>query len=175
MERSHKREPLTQDEMNSLANACKSSREKMVIWTLLDSGVRVDELCNLKSIDIDWQRHTFVVYGKNTTGDGGKKKRPVVMSTRCIPLLESWFAVNQKFDMSTRTANNLVHRVANRVPIRRPCSPHVLRHSFAVTSLRKGISLTALMKMMGHEDIRTTKIYLNMQSEDAIREYLEKW
>jgi integrase/recombinase XerD len=39
-----KREPLTQDEANRLANACADYREKLIIWTLLDTGLRVSEL-----------------------------------------------------------------------------------------------------------------------------------
>jgi integrase/recombinase XerD len=43
----YKREPLTQDEANRLANACQIHEEKLVIWTLLDTGLRVAELANL--------------------------------------------------------------------------------------------------------------------------------
>jgi integrase/recombinase XerD len=39
----YKREPLTQDEANRLANACQTHEEKLVIWTLLDTGLRVAE------------------------------------------------------------------------------------------------------------------------------------
>ena len=44
----YKREPLTLDEANRLANACKTHEEKLVIWTLLDTGLRVSEFANLK-------------------------------------------------------------------------------------------------------------------------------
>jgi integrase len=40
----YKREPLTQDEANRLANACQTHEEKLVVWTLLDTGLRVAEL-----------------------------------------------------------------------------------------------------------------------------------
>jgi integrase/recombinase XerD len=43
----YKREPLTQDEANQLANSCKTHEEKLVIWTLLDTGLRVAEMANL--------------------------------------------------------------------------------------------------------------------------------
>ena len=43
----YKREPLTPDEANRLANACEHYREKLVVWTLLDTGLRVSELANL--------------------------------------------------------------------------------------------------------------------------------
>lgn len=177
MKPDHRREPLTQDEMNRLANGCKNGKEKLVIWTLLDTGIRVEELVTLTSREIDWQRHAFAVYGKDTVanGSGHKKRRVVNMPDRIRPLLESHFAMNDTIGMTTRTANNIVHRVANRAKISRPCSPHVLRHSFAVTSLRKGISLPALQKLLGHENLKTTAIYLNLQPEEALAEYQQKW
>lgn len=40
----YKREPLTPDEANRLANACQTHEEKLIVWTLLDTGLRVAEL-----------------------------------------------------------------------------------------------------------------------------------
>jgi integrase/recombinase XerD len=48
-----KREPLTQDEATRLANACQSHQEKLVIWTLLDTGLRVSELAKLNKDNLD--------------------------------------------------------------------------------------------------------------------------
>jgi integrase/recombinase XerD len=59
-----KRERLTQDEATRLANACQSHTEKLVVWTLLDTGLRVSELVKLKKDHIDWQGHHLMVYGK---------------------------------------------------------------------------------------------------------------
>jgi hypothetical protein len=44
----YRREPLTQDKANRLANACDTHEEKIVTWTLLDIGLRVSELASLK-------------------------------------------------------------------------------------------------------------------------------
>jgi integrase/recombinase XerD len=50
----YKREPLTQDEANRLANACQTHAEKLVVWTLLDTGLRVAELATLTKDNLDW-------------------------------------------------------------------------------------------------------------------------
>jgi integrase/recombinase XerD len=50
-----KREPLTQDEATRLANACITHAEKLVVWTLLDTGLRVSELATLTKDNLDWQ------------------------------------------------------------------------------------------------------------------------
>ena len=173
--RVHKRAPLSQDEANKLASACKMGLERLIVWTLLDTGLRVEEFCALTPSNILWQEHTLVVYGKNTTGTGGKKRRQVPMSDRVRPLLEGYFATNDEIGYTTRHVNRLVHGIANRARISQKCSPHVLRHTFAVHSLQRGVSLPALQKVLGHEDLKTTAIYLNLSNEESLREYREKW
>ena len=48
------REPLTPENADALANACKTKREKLIIWTLLETGLRVSELCTLTPQNILW-------------------------------------------------------------------------------------------------------------------------
>jgi integrase/recombinase XerD len=59
----YKREPLTSDEANRLANACKTHEEKLVVWTLLDTGLRVAELSNLTQDTSTGKQHRLVIYG----------------------------------------------------------------------------------------------------------------
>jgi hypothetical protein len=57
----YKREPLTPDEANHLANACQTHEEKLVVWALLDTVLRVSELANLWEDNLDWQNHRLTV------------------------------------------------------------------------------------------------------------------
>ncbi len=50
----YKREPLIQEEATRLARACKSHEERLVVWTLLDTGLRVVEFSSLSRDNIDW-------------------------------------------------------------------------------------------------------------------------
>ena len=50
------REPLTAEEADRLANACETPTEQLIVWTLLDTGLRVSELCALTTKDILWQQ-----------------------------------------------------------------------------------------------------------------------
>jgi site-specific recombinase XerD len=52
-----------------------------------------------------------------------------------------------------------------------PISPHRLRHTWASDLLRRGISLPALMQLMGHKDIRMTLRYLKVTQPDLQREF----
>jgi integrase/recombinase XerD len=66
-------------------------------------------------------------------------------------------------------------RVANRARITRTVTPHVLRHTFAVAAVQKGLSLPAPQRLLGHDRPITTEIYLNLSPEDVMREFREKW
>lgn len=171
----YKREPLTQEEANRLANACETAEEKLVVWTLLDTGLRVAELASLSHDKIDRQGHRITVYGKGGPYGSRTKRRVLPLSNRIQPLIEGYFALNERMRMTPRTLQRVVKRVANRARISRPVSPHVLRHTFSVTAIRKGISLPALQRLLGHDRLTTTEIYLNLSPEDVVREYVEKW
>ena len=51
--------------------------------------------------------------------------------------------------------------------------PHRLRHSFATEMLRLGVSLPALMQLLGHKDVRMTLRYLQVTQQDLQREFLQ--
>ena len=89
------REPLTADEADRLANACETPTERLIVWTLLDTGLRISELCNLTSKDILWQQRQLRFKGKG--GPYGKKikVRVVPMSHRVRALLEHHFALRE--------------------------------------------------------------------------------
>jgi integrase/recombinase XerD len=162
----YKREPLTPDEANRLANACQTHEEKLVVWTLLDTGLRISELASLRKDRLDWQNHRLMIYGKGGPYGSRSKRRLIPLSPRVQTLLEGHLALYDTVGITPRTMQRLVKRVATRAHIRRPVTPHVLRHTFAVTAIQKGISLPVLT---------TTEIYLNLSPEDVVREFREKW
>ncbi len=53
--------------------------------------------------------------------------------------------------------------------------PGVLRHTFAVTAAQRYISLPSLQRLLGHDHLGATQIYLNLSPEEVIREFNEKW
>jgi integrase/recombinase XerD len=170
-----KREPLTQDEATRLANACETPLEKLLVWTLLDTGLRVSELAHLKAGNIDWQARQLIVYGKGGPFGSRSKRRVVPMSGRIRPLIEAHFGLYDTVGVGVRTIQRLVKRVANKAKIARNVTPHVGRHTHAVTALQRGISLASLQRVLGHDHIETTAIYLNISGEEAAREYRDKW
>jgi integrase/recombinase XerD len=77
--------------------------------------------------------------------------------------------------MSARTIQRLVKRVANRAHISRPLTPHVLRHTFSVTAIQKGISLPALQRLLGHDRLTTTEILFEPLPRGSHPRVSAKW
>lgn len=170
-----RRSPLTADQADALARACREHQERLAIFTLLDTGLRVAEFTGLSKASIEWSAHRLAVNGKRGPHGTSDGKRAVPMSPRVRALIEAHFATQETIGMSPRTVERLVARVARRAGIPRAVSPHVLRHTFAITALRRGLSLPAIQRLMGHERLSTTEIYLNLSPEAVMAEYDAKF
>ena len=111
------REPLSGEEYNRLINACETFREKLVIWSLLDMGLRVSEFCHLRRKDIQWQENEAVIWGKRKILNLRKKRRVVPLTPRVRQLFEIHFATHDRFCFSVRTVQRLIRIVANRAMV----------------------------------------------------------
>lgn len=169
------REPLRDEEADALAHACRTTEEKLIIWTLLDTGLRVSELCGLTPTNMLWQQKAFRIEGKGGMYGKQSKKRVVPMSRRIQPLMEHYFALHEKWFVGARQAQKIVKRIADRARIAQDVTPHVLRHTFATLALQKGISLAAIQKILGHDRLTTTAIYLNLTDAHVVEEFMRKW
>jgi integrase/recombinase XerD len=171
----YKRELLNNDEVDKLTNACSTFREKFAVWTLLDTGLRLSEFAYLKKENIQWQERRLVIYGKGDPYGKKTKRRIIPMIDRVRRLIEYHFAENNNTGISKRTIERIVKIVADKAGISKPVSPHVLKHTFSVNCIKKGISTRALQSLLGHDSLTTTEIYINLSPEDAIRKFLNKW
>ncbi|MFH1368859.1 MAG: tyrosine-type recombinase/integrase [Elusimicrobiota bacterium] len=171
----YKREPLTNDEADRLANACKTAVEKLVVYTLLDTGLRVSELASLQKDNLQWQDRRLVIFGKGGPYGKKTKRRIVPLTERAYTVISHFFSLQDKLDYSSRSIQLTVKRIAQRSGITKKVSPHVLRHTFAVTCIKRGISTRSLQQFLGHDRLMTTEIYLNMSPEDACREFMQKF
>ena len=171
----YKREPLNDDEVNRITNACDTFWERLVVWTFLDTGLRLSELADLKKDNIQWEQRRLVIYGKGGPYGKKTKRRIIPMTERVRKLMNYPFAENNSLGISKRTIARIVKKVADKAGIPKPVSPHVLRHTFSVDCIKKGISTRALQTLLGHDRLTTTELHLNLSPEDAIREFLNKW
>lgn len=171
----YKREPLSNEEANRLINAAETFQEKLIIFTLLDTGLRVSELAGLTKDNIQWQERRLVIYGKGGPYGKKTKRRILPMTDRVRPLLEHHYTLADTLGLTKRTIERIVKQVANRAAITKPVTPHVLRHTFSVTCIKKGVPTRVLQELLGHDHLTTTEIYLNLSPEDAIKEFEARW
>ena len=111
----YKRTPLDEEEQDKLVNACQNHKEKLVIYTLLDTGMRVSELANLKKKNIKWQQGMIEIYGKGGIYGKQSKRRTIPLSPKVRTILEIQIAMNNKeylIDFSSSTIQRMVSKVA---------------------------------------------------------------
>ena len=165
----YKREPLEEDEVFLLRKSCKSFNEEFIINVLLETRLGVSELANLREENVSWQRNCITLIGKGT------KRRVVPMSSLTRFYLTQLFARSSRVKLAVRTIQKYVKLVAERSRITKVVSPHVLRHTFAVTYLHRGGNLRALQGILGHSSIMTTDIYLNYSGKRVIDDFQKVW
>ena len=97
------REPLKADQADQLANACRTAEEKQILWNLLDTGLRVSELCNLTAESVLWQQRALRINGKGGIHGSKSKKRVVPLSRRVQTLFEPYFALHDTWFVERAT------------------------------------------------------------------------
>ena len=106
-------------------------------------------------------------------------RRPRSASCRCPaecgPCWSTISPCEKAFPVKKRRAQDLVKEIANRAGITKDVTPHVLRHTFVTMALQKGISLATVQKILGHDRLQTTAIYLNFTDIHIQEEFERKW
>lgn len=156
-------------------------RDSAMLELLYATGLRVSELCRLRSADVNLQRGVLIATGK------GRKQRMVPIGetalTRVREYLEQarpaldkrrsdFLFISQRGGPLTRQAFwKAIGAYARKVGIERPISPHTLRHSFATHLLEGGADLRAVQAMLGHADISTTQVYTHLSRKHILEAY----
>jgi hypothetical protein len=122
----YKREPLTPDEANRLAAVCETHQERLIVWTLLDTGLRVSELAGLTRDQIDWQNHRLMIYGKGGIYGTKSKRRIIPLTDRIRPLIDGHFAIHDSIGMTPRTIQLSLSRLNHWLP-RAQAHPEVVQ------------------------------------------------
>jgi len=171
----YKRTPLDEEDQDKLVNACQKHREKLIIYTLLDTGMRVSELANLKKENVKWQAGIIEIYGKGGPYGKKTKRRNIALSPKVKKILEIHFAIDDRIQFSSKTIQRIVKKVAEKAGITKKVTPHVLRHTFSINAIRKGVNLRALQSALGHDHISTTEIYLNYSGKNISEDFQKMW
>jgi integrase/recombinase XerD len=151
-------------------------RDKTMLELLYACGLRVTELVELRTTQINLQQGVLRVMGK------GSKERLVPMGEEAINWLRLYLcdarpellggSINDVCFPSRRgkqmTRQTFWHRIkhyAAQAGIVKPLSPHTLRHAFATHLLNHGADLRVVQLLLGHSDLSTTQIYTHVAQQ----------
>ncbi|RWA16486.1 hypothetical protein MBRU_19150 [Mycolicibacterium brumae DSM 44177] len=187
--RADKQLPSTLDEQQVAAvlESCERLRDRLLFTVLAETGLRIGEALGLRHEDIDAAACVVSVVGRaNTNGARAKSgSRQVPVPGRLIRMycdylhveygdLDSDYVfVNLWADpvgapMTYRSVHDLTLRLRSRTGIR--FSPHVFRHTYATSLLRRGVAVEVVSKLLGHASIATTgDTYSHLSVADARR------
>lgn len=169
---------LEKEEIEKVRLNCEQNllRDRLLVEFLLVSGSRVGEVYKLDREDVDIEKRTAQVLGK------GKKFRLVHFTEKCALLLERYlesrvddhpalFLSVWETRLSIRRLQEIVENAGIRTGLSSSLHPHRLRHTFATELLAKGAELSFIADELGHEDLKTTKIYANIPNRALISLY----
>jgi integrase/recombinase XerD len=184
---------LTLDEVDRLLatpdrGSPRGLRDAAMLETLYATGLRVSELVKLRLGDVNLEAGYLVAFGK------GKKQRLVPLGEAAVAAIKTYlesarahfirertgpsndelFLTRLGSSMTRQSFWKIITAIARTAGIRKPISPHKLRHSFATHLVERGADLRSVQSMLGHVDIGTTEIYTHL-SRAHLRSVYDKF
>jgi integrase len=173
--------PLSVDEVARFWSSFRTSRDLAIVGLMLLEGLRSQEVLALNRDDILRSEAQIRVRGK------GNKVRFLPLAPEAVQLLDHYLRLERPNPSSAALFVSLKgpargsrmtpaglrslfrhHRQTTGVTL---ANPHRFRHTFASDMLRAGVSLPALMQLMGHADIQTTLIYVQVTPLEVYQQY----
>ena len=175
--------PFTRNEVSILLEAAGEGRmhirDVAIVLTLVDTGIRASEICDLRIRDLNTiERRLHVVFGK------GDKERELKVCERTLEAILTYL-VGQRIvnphnlkkrnlplfvtKMNTKMNRNTIRLLTERLESRSGVNnvhAHRFRHTFAVTYLRNGGNVYTLQELLGHATLDMVKRYLEIAQID---------
>ncbi|MGG3803700.1 tyrosine-type recombinase/integrase [Metabacillus fastidiosus] len=154
-----------------------STRNKLIVYLLLYTGVRVSELIGIKIADIDFLTSHLHIIGK------GGKRREIGLRQEVLELVRQYMKEERSESVFRHSDYLLVsqraekmHRDAVREWLAKISKelgfklyPHLFRHTFCTRLLKKGVDLTTVSKLAGHSTVNmTAQFYIQTTREEKM-------
>lgn len=160
--------------LNRAIDKWYAARNVAIIAMLVDSGVRVSELCAMKWRDVDLSARIAMVWGGK-----GNQNRVVVLTSRACQLIAAHWRQQKTGErlvenpdgspVSYHGVYKLMKRLGARLGIN--LYPHLLRHTYATISIQNGADVTYVSKQLGHKSLDTTMIYVCLPVADRLEKH----
>ena len=169
--------PFSAVEIDKLRTSCRRQIDRAIIELLLSSGVRREELCNLKVCDINLEKRTVSV----RDGKGGKDRMTYIsdIAAQHIRLylkgrktVGPYLFVPQsgREQYGDGSIWNIVHKLGKKANVD-DVHPHRFRRTFATDLYKRGMDIASISKLMGHTNIEVTKRYIHIANEQLESDY----
>ncbi len=146
-------------------------RDIAVIELLFATGIRISELCSLKSLNVDLYEKTILIYGK-----GAKERKIQIGNDDVINILAeykknfitiirscNYFFVNQSGrPLSDQSVRRMINKYTSLAAIELHITPHMFRHTFATSLLEADVDIRYIQEILGHSSINVTEIYTHV-------------
>ena len=177
---------LKENEMDRLLDAeswtesFEDVRDRTVIMTFYETGIRLSELIGLDDSMVDFSNRQLKVTGKRN------KQRVIPFGEELLATLRDYTKcrdkeVNRQSEalfvsakgqrMTSSQVREAVRKNLSKVCTLKKRTPHVLRHTFATAMLNNKAGIESVKKLLGHESLSTTEIYTHTTFEQLKREY----
>ena len=177
---------LKENEMDRLLDAeswtegFEDVRDRTIIMTFYETGVRLSELIGLDDSMVDFSNRQLKVTGKRN------KQRVIPFGEELLATLrdymkcrdkevdlqsEALFVTAKGQRMTSSQVREGVRKNLSKVCTLKKRTPHVLRHTFATAMLNNKAGIESVKKLLGHESLSTTEIYTHTTFEQLKREY----
>jgi site-specific recombinase XerD len=173
--------PLSVDEVSRFWSSFRTSRDLAIVGLMLLQGLRSKEVLTLNCGDVFLSESEMRVRGK------GNKIRVLPLASDTVQLLDHYLRLERphgcgpalfvslkgpaRGSRMTPAGLRSLFRHHRRTTATVQAHPHRFRHTFASDMVRAGISLPALMKLMGHAHIATTMVYVQISPRDVFEQY----
>lgn len=141
-------------------------RNVLILELLFATGMRISELCSLKSEQFDFNDYIIKIYGK-----GSKERLIQICNSNVQWLIDEYrssietddnhfFFINRLHNrLSEQSVRYMINDYAEHAQISQHITPHMFRHSFATLLLEEDVDIRYIQQMLGHSSISTTQIY----------------
>ena len=173
--------PLSATEVSAFWGTFRTFRDLSLVALMLFNGLRSRETLSLKLDDLRLAQNEMLVQGK------GNRQRLLPLDPQTIKVIDAYLRLERPETRSpflflvlkgphrgeplTPAGLRTVFRYHRRVSTVSKANPHRFRHTFGADMVRAGISLPALMRLMGHSHIHTTMLYVQLCPQDVWHEF----
>lgn len=160
---------ISKEKIKQMIDLTENLKHKLIIKLFYSSGLRLQELINLRRKDIDFERRILNV----KKGKGNKDRITLISDNLKLDLLKYYsnniFKTEYVFEgrngkYTKKSVQKVLDEAGKRAKIK--VTPHMLRHSFATHLLESGTDIRYIQKLLGHSDLKTTEIYTHVSTKD---------